>query len=359
MKKLLVVDGNSILNRAFYGIRLLSNKNGVYTNAIYGMINMLYKQIEDVAPDYAAVAFDLKAPTFRHKMYDAYKAGRSPMPDELRVQFPYAKRVLKEMGFTVIEKEGYEADDILGTLALNANERGVQAYVLTGDRDSLQLINDNTTVLLATNQDTLKMDRAAFVERYGVQPEQFVDVKALMGDSSDNIPGVAGVGEKTALKLISDFGDLDSIYESLPSDRIGKSVNAKLEASRENAFLKSPCKYYQLQTLFCQELLPKSAPLCRWMRILRNMPITDSARAHTISLRSLNFRALSKNSILQNLRPKKMIKELRAQSRWDFLTLSRTRRRLKNRQRMRHLMIFWHLMQKKHMRFPLKTESSM
>ena len=236
MKKLLVVDGNSILNRAFYGIRLLSNKNGVYTNAIYGMINMLYKQIEDVAPDYAAVAFDLKAPTFRHKMYDAYKAGRSPMPDELRVQFPYAKRVLKEMGFTVIEKEGYEADDILGTLALNANERGVQAYVLTGDRDSLQLINDNTTVLLATNQDTLKMDRAAFVEKYGVQPEQFVDVKALMGDSSDNIPGVAGVGEKTALKLISDFGDLDSIYESLPSDRIGKSVNAKLEASRENAF---------------------------------------------------------------------------------------------------------------------------
>ena len=113
MKKLLVVDGNSILNRAFYGIRLLSNKNGVYTNAIYGMINMLYKQIEDVAPNYAAVAFDLKAPTFRHKMYDAYKAGRSPMPDELRVQFPYAKRVLKEMGFTVIEKEGYEADDIL------------------------------------------------------------------------------------------------------------------------------------------------------------------------------------------------------------------------------------------------------
>ncbi len=237
MKKLLVVDGNSILNRAFYGVKLLSNKNGLFTNAIFGMINILMRQVDDVKPDYAAVAFDLKAPTFRHKMYDAYKAGRHAMPDELRVQFPYAKRVLTEMGFAVLEKEGYEADDILGTLAKNANDRGVEAYILTGDRDSLQLIGDMTTVLLATNHDTLKMNRAAFFEKYGVDPTQFVDVKALMGDSSDNIPGVAGVGEKTALKLISDFGSLDNIYANLPSDKIGKSVNAKLEASRDNAFL--------------------------------------------------------------------------------------------------------------------------
>ena len=237
MKKLLVVDGNSILNRAFYGVKLLSNKNGLYTNAVFGMINILMKQVEALKPDYAAVAFDLKAPTFRHKMYDAYKAGRHAMPDELRVQFPYAKRVLEVMGFAVLEKEGYEADDVLGTLSALAQGEGVESYVLTGDRDSLQLISDTTTVLLATNHDTLTMDRAAFVEKYGVQPEQFVDVKALMGDSSDNIPGVAGVGEKTALKLISDFGDLDSIYASLPSDRIGKSVNAKLEASKDNAYL--------------------------------------------------------------------------------------------------------------------------
>ena len=237
MKKLLVVDGNSILNRAFYGVKLLSNKNGLYTNAVFGMVNILMKQVEALKPDYAAVAFDLKAPTFRHKMYDAYKAGRHAMPDELRVQFPYAKRVLEVMGFAVLEKEGYEADDILGTLSALAQGEGVESYVLTGDRDSLQLISDTTTVLLATNHDTLTMDRAAFVEKYGVQPEQFVDVKALMGDSSDNIPGVAGVGEKTALKLISDFGDLDSIYASLPSDRIGKSVNAKLEASKDNAYL--------------------------------------------------------------------------------------------------------------------------
>lgn len=237
MKKLLVVDGNSILNRAFYGVKLLSNKNGLYTNAIFGMINILMKQVEALKPDYAAVAFDLKAPTFRHKMYDAYKAGRHAMPDELRDQFPYAKRVLKEMGFAVLEKEGYEADDILGTLAKEAENNSVEAYILTGDRDSLQLITETTKVLLATNHDTLVMDKSAFFEKYGVDSAQFVDVKALMGDSSDNIPGVAGVGEKTALKLISDFGTLDNIYASLPSDKISPSVNKKLEASRENAFL--------------------------------------------------------------------------------------------------------------------------
>lgn len=237
MKKLLVIDGNSILNRAFYGVKLLSNKNGLYTNAIFGMINIINKQLEAVKPDYAAVAFDLKAPTFRHKMYDEYKAGRHAMPEELRAQFPYAKRVLHEMGFAVLEKEGYEADDILGTLAKRAEKNEIEAYILTGDRDSLQLITDKTTVLLATNKDTLIMDRAAFFEKYGVDSSQFVDVKALMGDSSDNIPGVAGVGEKTALKLISDFGSLDNIYASLPSDKIGKSVNVKLAENKDKAYL--------------------------------------------------------------------------------------------------------------------------
>lgn len=237
MKTLLVIDGNSILNRAFYGVKLLSNKNGLYTNAIFGMINIINKQVEALKPDYAAVAFDLKAPTFRHKMYDVYKAGRHAMPDELRDQFPYAKRVLHEMGFAVLEKEGYEADDILGTLAKMAEDTDVHAYVLTGDRDSLQLITDKTTVLLATNKDTLTMDRAAFFEKYGVESSQFVDVKALMGDSSDNIPGVAGVGEKTALKLISDFGSLDNIYANLPSDKIGKSINLKLAENKDKAYL--------------------------------------------------------------------------------------------------------------------------
>ena len=237
MKRLLVIDGNSILNRAFYGIRPLSNKNGLYTNAIYGMINIISKQLEELSPDYCAVAFDLKAPTFRHEMYKEYKAGRHATPEELLVQFPYAKRCIEAMGLSVLELAGYEADDILGTLADRAESAGCEAYVLTGDRDSLQLISDSTTVLLATNRETVRFDRAAFVEKYGVQPEQFVDVKALMGDSSDNIPGVAGVGEKTALKLISDFGSLENIYRSIPSENISPSVNKKLEEGRDKAFL--------------------------------------------------------------------------------------------------------------------------
>ncbi len=237
MKKLLVIDGNSILNRAFYGVRPLSTKDGVPTNAIFGFVNIINRNIETVKPDYCAVAFDLHAPTFRHKMYAEYKAGRKPMPEELAAQFPYAKQCLSVLGMSCVELEGYEADDILGTFAKMANGQGVEAYILTGDRDSLQLIGDSTTVLLATNSDSIKFDRAAFVEKYGVQPEQFVDVKSLMGDSSDNIPGVAGVGEKTALKLISEFGSLEKLYEALPSPSLSAKVNEKLTVNRENAFM--------------------------------------------------------------------------------------------------------------------------
>ncbi len=236
MKKLLVIDGNSILNRAFYGVKPLSSSEGIPTNAIFGFVNILNKNLEAIKPDYAAVAFDLKAPTFRHKMYDGYKSGRKGMPEELAEQLPYAKQIVTILGLTVLEKEGYEADDILGTLAALADD-STDSYILTGDRDSLQLINDKTTVLLATNNEPITFNRAAFVEKYGVQPEQFVDVKALMGDSSDNIPGVAGIGEKTALKLISEFGSLDELYAALPAPSLSAGVNAKLEAGRESAFL--------------------------------------------------------------------------------------------------------------------------
>ena len=239
MKTLLCIDGNSILNRAFYGIRLLTAKDGTPTNALYGMINIFSKQIEEYKPDFAAVAFDLKAPTFRHKMYDAYKAGRHAMPDELRAQMPIAKQIVPMLGLHVLELEGYEADDILGTLAAMAREysEDCRALVLTGDRDSLQLIDATTNVLLATNQDTLVMDRDAFFAKYGVEPSQFVDVKALMGDSSDNIPGVPGIGEKTALKLISEYGSLDGIYEQLPTAKHTPSVRAKLENGKDSAYL--------------------------------------------------------------------------------------------------------------------------
>ena len=236
-KKLLAVDGNSILNRAFYGIRPLTTKDGFSTNALYGMVTMISRQAEALQPDYCAVAFDLKAPTFRHKMYDAYKAGRRPMPEELAMQMPVAKELLRALGYTVLELEGYEADDILGTLAELCEADDAEAYLLTGDRDSLQLISDHVHVLLATNTETVDMDEAKFFEKYGVKSSQFVDVKALMGDSSDNIPGVPGIGEKTALKLIGEYGSLDGVYEALPTAKHTPSVRTKLEGGKDSAYL--------------------------------------------------------------------------------------------------------------------------
>ena len=236
-KKMLAVDGNSVLNRAFYGIRPLTTKDGFCTNALYGTVTMISRQAEALCPDYCAVAFDLKAPTFRHKMYDAYKAGRRPMPEELAMQLPVAKELLTAMGYHVLELEGYEADDILGTLASMCEEEDCEAYLLTGDRDSLQLISERVHVLLATNTETVDMNEAAFFAKYGVPSTSFVDVKALMGDSSDNIPGVPGIGEKGALKLISEYGSLDGVYESLPTAKHTPSMRTKLENGKESAYL--------------------------------------------------------------------------------------------------------------------------
>ncbi len=238
MKKLLCIDGNSILNRQFYGIRFLSTKDGFPTNAVFGFVNVLLRQLEALSPDYIAVAFDLKAPTFRHKMYSEYKAGRKPSPEDLIKQFPVAKELCRALGISVLELEGYEADDILGTLSKMAEDGGdTEAYVLTGDRDSLQLISKNTKVLLATNTDTVVYDETAFFEKYGVRADQFVDVKSLMGDSSDNIPGVPGIGEKTAFKLIAEQGSLDSIYENIESMGLTNSVKTKLTSGRESAYI--------------------------------------------------------------------------------------------------------------------------
>ena len=237
MKKLLVIDGNSILNRAYYGIRPLTNKNGLYTHAVYGMVNIISKHVESLKPDYCAVAFDLKAPTFRHKMYTEYKANRKGMPDELAVQLPYAKQCMQYLGYRVITREGYEADDILGTLAHDAETNGIHAYILTGDRDSLQLISEDVSVLLVKTKETLEYNRDVFFENYGVEPSVFVDVKALMGDSSDNIPGVAGIGEKTALKLIADFGDMDKLYAEYEDSSLSASVKKKLADGKDMAYL--------------------------------------------------------------------------------------------------------------------------
>ena len=237
MKKMLVIDGNSILNRAYYGIRPLTNKNGLYTHAVYGMVNIISRHVDALRPDYCVVAFDLKAPTFRHKMYDGYKANRKGMPEELAVQLPYAKACMSALGYRVLTCEGYEADDILGTLSKSAARDGVHAYILTGDRDSLQLIDDGVSVLLVKTKETIEYTESVFFENYGVKPDVFVDVKALMGDSSDNIPGVAGIGEKTALKLIADFGSMDALYERLEESSLSASVKQKLTSGKDMAYL--------------------------------------------------------------------------------------------------------------------------
>lgn len=238
MKKILVIDGNSIINRAFYGVRPLTTKSGKHTNAIYGMVSMIMRQLDEVKPDYALVAFDVKHPTFRHRMYSEYKAGRHPTPPELLSQFEDAKECLRLMGIHVMELPGWEADDIQGTVAKMAHQSDeLESFVFSGDRDLLQLIDPKVTILLATNSDTLVMKAEQFREKYGIEPELFVEMKALMGDSSDNIPGVAGVGEKTAATLISNFGTLEGIYESIEDKRITKGVREKLLRDRENAFM--------------------------------------------------------------------------------------------------------------------------
>ncbi len=239
--KLLILDGNSIVNRAFYGIKLLTTKDGQYTNAIYGFMNILLNLLKETQPDEVAVAFDLKAPTFRHKMYSGYKATRKGMPEELAQQMPVLKELLADLGFVMVTKEGFEADDILGTLSAAAAARGDECFIATGDRDSLQLVSENVTVLLASSRmgrsETLRMDLAAVTEKYGVSPKQLIEVKSLMGDTSDNIPGVLGVGEKTALGLISQFGSLDGVYEHLDDAFIKPGVRKKLTEHREDAVL--------------------------------------------------------------------------------------------------------------------------
>lgn len=239
MKKLLLIDGNSIINRAFYGIKLLTNKSGVFTNGIYGFLNILFKNIDELSPDYVCVAFDLKAPTFRHKMYDGYKAQRKPMPKELAMQMPVLKDVLSALNIAMYEKEGYEADDIIGTISRICDGENVECYIVTGDRDDLQLASKNTKVLLTVTKgganETTAYDADAVFEKYGVTPEKFIDVKALMGDSSDNIPGVAGIGEKTALGLIQKYENLDGVFAH--ADENTKSVAKKLADGKDSAYL--------------------------------------------------------------------------------------------------------------------------
>lgn len=233
--KLLAIDGNSILNRAFYAIRALSNKDGVPTNAVFGFMNIYFKNFDSIKPDCVAVAFDMHKPTFRHKAVSTYKANRKGMPDELFQQMPLIKKLLTLMGIKIVECEGFEADDILGTLSRTFSESNHECYILTGDRDSLQLIDEKITVRLETNKGVIVYDRQKFSEDYGFEPINMTDFKALMGDSSDNIKGVAGIGEKTASTLIKKFSTVENLYANLDNADITKSIKTKLENGKSSA----------------------------------------------------------------------------------------------------------------------------
>lgn len=236
MSRLILVDGNSIMNRAFYGIigsKMLTTSDGTYTNAVYGFLSILFKIEEDLNPDYIAVTFDLKGPTERHKMYEGYKANRHGMPDELAQQMPIIKDVLKAMNIKIIEKQGYEGDDILGTLSKEAEEQGIDVTILSGDRDTFQLTSDKVTVRIPRTKmgktENEDYDRTRVLEEYGIEPKELIEVKGLMGDTSDNIPGIPGVGEKTALNLIRHYKTIDNLYKEVETNESLIDVKGKLK----------------------------------------------------------------------------------------------------------------------------------
>ena len=259
--KLLILDGNSVINRAFFGVRPLTTREGLYTHAIYGFLNILEKMEKEEQPEAICVAFDLHGPTFRHLRYDGYKATRHGMPEELAMQMPVMKDVLRAMNIPIYECQGWEADDVIGTVGKICSNNGWECVVVTGDRDSLQLIDENVHIKLVISkpgQTTATLyDEAKFREEYGFEPKKMVDLKALMGDSSDNIPGVAGVGPKTATELLIKFGSLDGVYQNLEDAAIRPKLREKLEAGKESAYLS-----YELATIVSEapiDFEPKDA----------------------------------------------------------------------------------------------------
>ena len=242
MGNLVLIDGNSILNRAFYGTmatKMLMTEDGTYTNAIYGFLNIMFKIIEDIKPEYMVVTFDLKAPTYRHKLYSEYKANRKGMPNELASQMPILKEILKAMNVKVIEKEGYEADDIIGTLAKWGQRKNLEVTILTGDRDSFQLIDEHIKVRIPhTTQgktETEDFNVEKVLEKYGLPPKSLIEIKGLAGDASDNIPGVPGVGEKTAITLIKDYKNIEGVYKHI--DKLKGKLKEKMQQNEEQAYL--------------------------------------------------------------------------------------------------------------------------
>ena len=264
----LLVDGYSLIFRAFHALPLMVTKDGTYTNAVHGFFSMLLKALGDYRPEALCVMLDVHAPTFRHTLYPDYKGTRKPMPEELRPQLPLMREVLKAMHIASFEMEGYEADDLLGTAARLANEQGYAAYVLTGDRDSLQLVGGDTRIILTKTgiSESLLLDAEGVKEHYGYRPDQVPDMKGLMGDSSDNIPGIAGIGEKTALKLISQYGSLDEVLAH--ADEVKGKLGEKLRAGRESALLSR-----DLGTIRRNAPIQPDFARCTWQEMNEGIPL--------------------------------------------------------------------------------------
>lgn len=262
MAKLLVIDGNSIINRAFYGImgsKMLMTADGKYTNAVYGFLAIMFKIMDETNPDYMAIAFDLKAPTKRHQLYKEYKGTRKGMPNELAEQMPILKNLLRAMNIVIIEKEEYEADDILGTLANLAKKEDIETTILSGDRDTFQLINDKINVKIphtkAGKTETEEYNEEKIKEIYGIEPIKLIEVKGLMGDTSDNIPGVPGVGEKTALKLVKEYGSIEKLYEAVDEGRaeLKGALKGKITQNKDLAMLSKKLRNYRYKcTIRCE-----------------------------------------------------------------------------------------------------------
>ncbi|MCX7714179.1 MAG: DNA polymerase I [Clostridia bacterium] len=288
MKKLLIIDANSIINRAFYGIKPLTSRDGTPTNAVYGFLSILLKLIGDTQPDYICAAFDVKAPTFRHKEFKEYKAQRKPMPDALALQMPIAKEILVAMDIAILEMEGYEADDIIGTVAQRCENSGIECLIATGDKDDLQLATDKTKVILTVTKsgmnETVVYDANEVKNKYSISPAEFIDVKALMGDASDNIPGVAGIGEKTAFSLISKYKSIEYIYEHIDDVGLKGAMLQRMKDGREMAFLSK-----RLATI------DKNVPIAFEVKNLEKFCLNDNARVYEI------LKRLDLNSIIKRL----------------------------------------------------------
>ena len=302
MEKFLVIDGNSIMNRAFYGVpyRSMSIPGGIYTNAIFGFLNTYLMIDELLKPDYIAVSFDLKAKTFRHEMYEDYKGKRKGMPEELKCQMPIIKEVLNAMNIPIIEKETYEADDILGTISKKNEEKGIFTYILTGDRDSFQLISDKTTVVMPKTSggktEYLMYDPKLLKETYNIKPWQVIDVKSLMGDTSDNIPGVNGIGEKTAYTLIDKYSSLENIYENIDSLDASAKVIEKLKNDKEMAFMS-----YKLATIFREVPIDIDYEQCMKKSINKEELFKLFKRLNFSKLMSrFDFSGIDENKIITN-----------------------------------------------------------